>query len=317
VKVLIPTGLAMDASEDSTVTFVQYDPSLPVPGRHLDAEVFVAFGNSEAQLADSAARLRSLRLVQSLSAGSDSVLAAGFAPNVLLASGRTLHNDTVAEHTLALILAALRNLPELGQRQARHEWAFDLSGQQSEATEDPLITLHGAEVTIWGFGSIAQTLAPLLRSLGAHVVGVAHSSGIRAGFPVITTDDLEARLAETDVLVCILPGVAGNANIVDAARMSQLRSRAWIVNVGRGSTLDENALVAAIHAGEIAGAALDVFAQEPLPAESALWDEPRIIITPHSAGGRPRGAAALILRNVIALERGKPLENVVRAPKEK
>ncbi len=314
MKVLVPAQLGLEAGDGSVNRFVAYDPTLPVPDEHLDAELFAAFGNTEAQLADSAARLGNLRLVQSLSAGSDAVLAAGFGPGVTICSGRTLHNDTVAEHTLALILAALRSIPKLVKLQAQHVWDADISGHQSEAATDPIITLNKAEVTIWGFGSIGQTLAPILHSLGAHVVGVAHSAGERSGFSVIDADGLEARLAVTDILVCILPGTAENRNIIDSARIGQLSPRAWIVNVGRGSTLDEAALAKALRAGTIAGAALDVFAVEPLPTESPLWDEPNVIITPHAAGGRPRGAAALIAQNLARLTNHEPFVNVVAGP---
>ncbi len=90
-----------------------------------------------------------------------------------------------------------------------------------------------------------------------------------------------------------------------------LPEHAVVVNVGRGSVLDEAALLSAVRAGSIAGAALDVFAQEPLPADSPLWDEPRILITPHAAGGRPIGAGELVTANVLAFLSGGELRNVV------
>lgn len=314
MKVLVPRGLPGDFASTVNDKFVRYDPAELLPDALCDAEVFVAFGNSPEQLRDSAARLRGLCWVQSLSAGSDAVLAAGFADDVIITSGRTLHSATVAEHTLALILAALRRLHVLAQLQREHEWSLAIGVAQSEGPDDPLITLLGARVTIWGFGSIAETLAPLLTSLGADVVGVAHSAGERAGFPVITSETIDARLAETDILVLILPGTPENERIVDAHYLAMLPKRAWLVNVGRGSTLDEDALLHAVRAGDIAGAALDVFQREPLPIKSGLWDEPNVIITPHSAGGRPRGAAELIARNLSAFHAGAQLENVVRQP---
>jgi phosphoglycerate dehydrogenase-like enzyme len=99
--------------------------------------------------------------------------------------------------------------------------------------------------------------------------------------------------------------------VLDARRLALLPSRAWLVNVGRGSTVDEDALVDALRAGGIAGAALDVTPIEPLPVDSALWDLPDVIITPHAAGGRPLGAAALIKKNARALRAGAPLTNLV------
>jgi phosphoglycerate dehydrogenase-like enzyme len=311
MKVLVPRTFELTLDNPGRDTLVLYEPTLPIPDSDLDAEVMVAAGNTAAQLADASRRLTRLRWVQSLAAGTEGILAAGFAGDVVITSGRGLHDATVAEHTLALILAGLRSLPTLGRLQRQHEWSTELGGEQHEGPGDPLITLLGAEVTIWGFGSIAATLAPLLRSLGANVVGVAHTAGERAGFPVIRLDQLDDRLAVTDILVGIIPGSPQNRRVIDARRIWLLPRRAWIVNVGRGSTIDEPALLRALQTGQIAGAALDVFEQEPLPADSPLWDAPNLIITPHSAGGRPRGAAALIIRNLDALHRGAPLENIV------
>jgi phosphoglycerate dehydrogenase-like enzyme len=93
--------------------------------------------------------------------------------------------------------------------------------------------------------------------------------------------------------------------------LALLPPRAWVVNVGRGTVLDEDALLAAVRAGRLAGAALDVFETEPLPPASPLWDEPDIIVSPHAAGGRPIGAAARIAENLAALLTGEPLTHVV------
>jgi phosphoglycerate dehydrogenase-like enzyme len=140
---------------------------------------------------------------------------------------------------------------------------------------------------------------------------VARQAGERAGYPVITGDQLRATLPETDVLVMILPHTEGSGPALDAELLALLPGRAWVVNVGRGSTVDEDALVQSLRAGRIAGAALDVFRTEPLPADSPLWDLPNVMISPHSAGGRPRDAAALVAENLAALLEGRPLRNVV------
>ena len=124
-------------------------------------------------------------------------------------------------------------------------------------------------------------------------------------------DDVDAVLPTADVLVNILPTAPATDRVVDARRLALLPRKAWLVNVGRGSTVDEDALVEALRAGELAGAALDVTRTEPLPVDSPLWDLPNVIITPHGAGGRPLGAAALIAANALALRRGEPLTNVV------
>ena len=211
------------------------------------------------------------------------------------------------------MLAAARRLPELVRAQDAHRWASELGGMQRSPHEGgDFRSLSGARVLIWGFGSIAARLAPLLTVLGAQVIGVATRSGERAGYPVIAADELPQALPGTDVLIGILPSTPSTRNLLGAKVFAQLPSHAWVVNVGRGSTLDEAALLAAVREGRLAGAALDVFATEPLPADSPFWDEPRVLITPHAAGGRPIGADTLLADNIRAFVRDEPLRNVVR-----
>jgi phosphoglycerate dehydrogenase-like enzyme len=172
-----------------------------------------------------------------------------------------------------------------------------------------LTTLRDARVVIWGFGGIGRTLAPLLAALGADVVGVARTA--REDGDVEVVADVDEVLPTADVLISILPGVAATDRALDARRLALLRPAAWFVNVGRGSTVDEDALVAALREGRLAGAALDVTAVEPLPAGSPLWDLPNVLITPHAAGGRPLGAGALIRENADALRDGREPRNLV------
>lgn len=309
--VLVPTSVPLALDLPDGVVAVAYDVAAPIPAEHVDADALVVWGNPDDQLADAARRLTRLRWVQTLAAGPDAVVNAGFAPGVQITSGRSLHDGPVAEHTLALVLAAARRLHLLVRAQNDHRWAGELGGLQPARPTDAFRTLSGARVLIWGFGSIAQTLAPHLRLLGAEVTGVAHTAGDRAGFPVIAADDLDAALPGADLLITILPGTAENAHVVSAQRLALLPSHAWVVNVGRGSTLDEAALVGALRSGHLGGAALDVFETEPLPTTSPLWDEPNVIISPHAAGGRPINAAALITHNATALKTGTPLRNPI------
>ena len=109
----------------------------------------------------------------------------------------------------------------------------------------------------------------------------------------------------------ILPSLPSTQKILDAKRLSLLPRHAWLVNVGRGATVDEDALVAALRDGALAGAALDVFAAEPLPSDSPLWTLPQVIISPHAAGGRPMGAESLFEENLRRLQGGRPLRNLV------
>lgn len=311
ITVLLPTTLEESPRVPADVRLVRYDPADPVPQDVVDAQVLVVWGNGRRQLRDAAARLGRLRWVQTLAAGPDAVLEAGFAPDVLVTSGRGLHDGPVAEHTLALVLAVVRRVPDLVRAQDAHRWAGELGGVQPVRPAGELRTLDGARVVVWGFGSIAARLAPLLTALGAHVTGVATTAGERHGYPVVTAQALPDVLPATDLLISLLPATPATRHAVDDRVLSLLPPHAWVVNVGRGATLDEAALLDAVRAGRLAGAALDVFDREPLSPQSPLWDEPRVLVSPHAAGGRPVGAAALVERNLDAYLAGRPLLNVV------
>nr|WP_227992958.1 NAD(P)-dependent oxidoreductase [Pseudactinotalea sp. HY160] len=230
-------------------------------------------------------------------AGTDSLHAAGFAPGVPILGGVGLHDVPVAEHTLALLLAAARRLDQTTLAQQRSEWFRPLSGNQT-VKRTGFTQISGARVTIWGFGGIAAVLAGYLSAMGAQVTGVARSAGDRHGHPVVTPDDLPRILPATDALVSILPGTAATDSIISREVFGALPAHAWFVNVGRGSVVDDDALLEALRAGTIAGAALDVFRTEPLPADSPLWAAPNLILTPHSAGGRPQHPGRLIEENL-------------------
>ena len=312
MKLLLPNSVPLAPDLPDGVEAVVYDASAPVPDEHLDAEALVVWGSSVPDLAAVARRMPRLRWVQTLAAGPDAVLQAGFPDGVVLTSGAGLHDRTVTEHALALVLALVRRLPAASRAQAGHRWADELGGIQPLHPEGPVTTLLEARVVIWGFGAIGQNLAPVLRDLGAQVRGVARSAGERAGFPVVAEDDLAAELARTDVLVMILPSTDATDRALDADRLAALPAHAYLVNVGRGSTVDEPALTRALVEGRLAGAALDVTATEPLPADSPLWDAPGLLLTPHAAGGRPVGADELVAANVAAFLAGGELRNVVQ-----
>lgn len=311
MKVLLPTSIDLHVTPRDDVQIVSYVPTERIPVEHEDAEVLVAWGNPDPLLHDAARRLTQLRWVQMLSAGTDAAVNAGFASNVILTSGRSLHNLPVAEHALALVLAAARRLHTLVRAQIGHRWADELGGIQPEPSPGVFSTLRGARVLIWGFGSIATALAPHLVALGATVTGVATTAREHKGFRVISTDDLPSELPRTDVLIMILPSTESTLKILDATRLAQLPAHAWVVNVGRGSTIDEDALLAALREDRIGGAAIDVVSVEPLSAESPLWDQANLIITPHAAVGRPLEASHLIDENLSALLQEQPLRNVV------
>ncbi|WP_150308172.1 NAD(P)-dependent oxidoreductase [Planctomonas psychrotolerans] len=312
VKVMLPTTTELDIPPQDGVRFVHYDPAEPIAAEHEDAEVLVVWGQDD--LRDAASRLTNVKWVQMLSAGTDAAMKAGFSRDVVLTSGSSLHDLPVAEHALALTLAAARRLHTLVRAQIGHRWASEIGGPQREPSPGLFSTLRGARVLVWGFGSIATSLAPHLEALGATVTGAATSAREQDGYRVIATEDLNAELPNTDVLVMILPSGPSTEKALDAERLALLPDHAWVVNVGRGSTVDEDALLAELRAGTLGGAALDVTSVEPLPAESPLWDQPNLIITPHAAGGRPLGAVGFIQEQLAAYLDGRELRNVVPLP---
>ncbi|WP_129669832.1 NAD(P)-dependent oxidoreductase [Phytoactinopolyspora endophytica] len=312
VQILLPTTIDTRIPMPDGATAVAYDPAAPLPESAKTADGLVLWGGAK-DLPEVAAReLPGLRWVQTLGAGYENVVAAGFDETVTICNGASLHDATVAEHALMLSLAAARRVDVFVRDQMERRWG-DRGGLQDLDNARELTTLAGARVVVWGFGGIGQTLAPYLRMLGADVTGVARSAGERAGFPVVTEDDVDRLLPETDVLVMILPGVEDNKHALDERRIGLLPRTSWLVNVGRGNTVDEAALVRALAAGRIGGAALDVFEVEPLPAESGLWALDNVIVSPHAAGGRPRGYADLIAQNASALLGSGTWRNVVRA----
>ena len=309
IKILVPTVIPIDLELVDGAARVDYDVSVPIPAEHRDAEAIVLWLNPAERLQALPSELPELRWVQGLMAGTDAVQAAGFGPDVVITAGVGLHDQPVAEHTLALVLAAARRLDETVRAQADGEWLSGHTGNQI-VDRGGFTTLAGAHVVIWGFGGIGQTLAGYLSALGADVTGVARHGGERAGYRVVTPSDLPDLLPETDVLVDILPGTEQTDGVVGAEVFAALPRHAWFVNGGRGGTVDEDALLSALHGGEIGGAALDVFRSEPLPADSPLWHAPNILITPHSAGGRPQQPGRLIAANLRRYLAGEPLVGV-------
>lgn len=312
VKILATTLAPFEFDAPDSVTVVPLDERAPVPAEHLDADAAILVGGATPAVAQLARKASGLRWVQTLAAGPDGVLGAGFAPDVVITNGRGLHTSTVAEAALALALAGVLRFPGMLAAQRDHEWAYAEFGTWRPLhPAGRLGSLIDADVLVWGFGDIGQQVARLFTAVGSRVQGIATSPGERAGFPVFTADDLPRLLPETDVLVMVLPDGPSTRHALDAERIGLLPAHAWVVNVGRGSTVDGDALAAALNAGELGGAALDVVDPEPYPADGPLWDARNCIVTPHAAGGRAHGSNALINENIERLGAGKPLRNVV------
>ena len=188
---------------------VLFSEAEPIPAEHRDAEGLVLWGGGGSGRADILSAmpgyLTRLRWIQTLAAGPDNVLAAGFPTSVAITSGRHFHDRTVAEHAAALALGCVRSLPTAVRAADRHEWEPTLGGAHPIHDPERATTLYRARTLVWGFGAIGLATARLLTAFGANVRGVARSAGERAGFEVIAVADVDAVLPDTDLLVMVLP----------------------------------------------------------------------------------------------------------------
>jgi phosphoglycerate dehydrogenase-like enzyme len=315
MKLLYPTSLALDVKsiEGFPLTLHPYDVKTPISDDLIDAEVLVTWCNSASNLEDAAKRMKNLRWIQSLAAGPNDVLSAGFdTSKIKITTGSGLHDKTVAEHALGMLLNAARRFYEMRDYQLQGKWPAHLGGAQPDRPKGKFTTLRDAKVTIWGYGNIAKQLAPHLLALGSTVRGIARTPGVREpGVEIFGEDRLAELLADTDALVMILPGSESTKHALNAKTMAMLPKHAWVVNVGRGTSIDEDALVEALEKGSLGGAQLDVFQTEPLPDGDRLFKVPNLVVSPHAAGGRPQGAEELIVGNLRRFLAGQELKNIV------
>jgi len=230
---------------------------------------------------------------------------------VLLTNGQKLASPEIAEHVMALTRALARGLGYAVTAQNQMVW------KRSEIAEEaPLQRLRGKTMLVVGLGGIGTEVARLASAAEMRVTGIRSSrrSGPRFVDQVGLTEDLATFAAEADVVVNCLPMTPDTADIFDAALFQIMKSTAFFINVGRGGTVDTDALVEALANGEIAGAGLDVTDPEPLPAGHALWKAPNAIITPHYAAWSDidRERRWLLYReNLRRFVAGEPLLSVV------
>jgi len=234
--------------------------------------------------ADLFAAARKLRWVQLVSTGSDKVREHLVGTEVMLTSARGLHGHQMSEAAVSAMLGLARDAKRLHRNQALGRWE-----------RFPARVLAGKTAAILGLGVIAEALAPILKALGMRVIGYSGTARTVDGI-----DEVRARtgLAETvgdiDYLVLLAPLSPETAGLVGTAVFNAMKPTAYLINIARGGIVDEPALLAALDAGDIAGAALDVFAAEPLPADSPWWSHDKVIVTPH-VGGIHDGYAADVL----------------------
>jgi len=274
-----------------------------------EAEVLVM--SSPSYTAELAARVRGgpLRLIQFGSSGYDTVLRYGVPEGVRVSNARTIWSEPVAEHSVGALLALLHGFPALERDRQAAAW-----NRSARLTD--LMTLAGRTVAVLGYGAIGEEIGRRLRPFGCRVIGFARRGGRRPhADEVLPLSDLPERAPSLDAVIVVLPGTDDTRGLIGRDLLGRLPPHARLVAVGRGGTVDEDALAAALSSGGIAGAALDVFEQEPLPPDSPLWTLQNVILSPHVAGYGSTASLARLLdlcrTNLLRLRSGEPLVNQV------
>jgi phosphoglycerate dehydrogenase-like enzyme len=272
------------------------------------ADADAAFGTPSPELLRRAARLKWLQ------APAIAPPAGYFSPELIahpvqVTNFRGIFNEHIAAHILAFVLAFARGLHQYIPRQFKHEWA-------PAQLDAGVVHLPESTALIVGVGGIGTETARLCAAFGMRVIGVDarrddRPEGVAELHPPDALDDL---LPTADFVILTIPHTPETEGLMNATRFGRMKRSAFFINIGRGQTTRLDDLVAALRSGQIAGAGLDVFEQEPLPVEHALWDAPNALLTPHTAGYGPYlddRRLEIILDNARRFVRGEPLRNVV------
>ena len=224
--------------------------------------------------------------------------------DVILTNSAGLFDDAMAEYALALVAAVRADLHTTLRLQQGREWVH------REITR-----LAGSQVIVAGVGGIGRAIAGLLSRAGASVTSVGRSGRTdpELGW-VAPVTDLGLLLPTADFVILALPLTAATAGLIGPAELARMGRHSWLINLGRGALVDEQALISALGDGVIGGAALDVFTHEPLPAASPLWTLPNVIVSPHMSAdflGWEQALVDLFLRQLASYRAGQPLANVV------
>jgi D-2-hydroxyacid dehydrogenase (NADP+) len=239
-----------------------------------------------------------LEWIHALTSGTNRITSLKYARRPLITSSAGIHGPQMSELTLLHMLSAARGFPKM------------LTNAQSGSWQRwPQMMLAGRCVLILGVGKIAEALALRCRALEMHVVGMSGSRTEAPGFDrIVSPEHVAPEAAAADFVVVLLPYNAANHLFVNEAFLQTMKPGAILINVSRGMTVDEPALLRALHSGHLRHAGLDVFATEPLPADSPLWKDPGVTVTPHVGGMSDRyaqQALPVLLKNLSAFCGGR------------
>ena len=257
--------------------------------------------------ADLPTRAPRLRWIQATSAGIGGFVArTGLdRTDLTFTTAAGIHATPLAEFALLGALHFVKGVPHLRVQQENHHWQRYTTSQ-----------LAGRTVTVVGLGGVGRRVVATFAALGTRVLAVGRPGrayDLPGAAAQHSTDDLDVLLPETDVLVLCAPLTPQTDRLISADHVARLKPGAVVVNIGRGQLIDEPALIAALRSNAVAGAALDVFATEPLPADTPLWDLPNVLVSPHSASTVDTENAAitdLFCDNLRRYLDGRELRNV-------
>ena len=270
------------------------------------AEVLLGWNFAADDIARAFDRADRLRWIQWAGAGVDAALFPALVQSeVTLTNVRGVFDQAMAEYTLGMILAFAKDFRGTDTLQRERKWMHRLT--------EPVA---GTKALVVGAGSIGRAIARTLRGAGIEVEGVGRTA--RAGDPdfgrVHGNEDLDRALGSADWVVLIAPLTEQTRGLFDAARFAAMKPTARFFNLGRGALVDEPAMIGALENGVIAGAGLDVFVEEPLPASSPLWAMENVLVSPHMSGdfhGHKKAMAKVFIENFRRYRAGEPLMNVV------
>ena len=244
-----------------------------------------------------------IRWIHSIGAGVDGLVFRKPLPEgILLTKSGEDFGPAIAEWCVCRALAVNQRLADLAADQKNHVW---------DRSKEPVV-LRGQRVVILGTGAVGSGIARAFRALGCRVTGVSRTGAPRPDFDLVSkTTDFAAAVRGADWIIVALPLTEDSVGFLSSDRLAECDG-AYLMNVGRGAVIDEAAIPAAIDHGWIRGAALDVFATEPLPADSALWNHPKVVVSSHISGPSTVQATANgFLDSLHSLERGEPPRTLV------
>lgn len=264
-----------------------------------DADAVVVHPRLGGVLRDAWSGSTNLRWIHALSAGVESILFDELAASeVVLTNGRGVFASALAEFAMAAILHFAKDVPRLARNQSLHRW--------EPATVQ---RIEGLTLGVVGYGAIGQAVGRIAAAFGMNVVATRRRAA--EGGPITTLDDL---LTRSDYVVVTVPITPATRGLLGDRELRLMKPSAVLVNIGRGAVVDEAALVDALRAGRMRGAALDVFAEEPLPADHPFWSLENVLLSPHCADHTPDShdrAMASFLENLARFRKGEELVNIV------